>query len=146
VKRFEVINHTADMGIKAYGRDLAELFTNAAYGMASLTTDLEKVSPKDSQEISLEAENRDELLVCWLNEIIYLFASKNMLFSKFEVSEIDEKHLRAKIFGEKLDMTRHQVETEFKAATYHGLKISKLKRYNSTFPEGTLQAEIIFDI
>jgi len=146
VKRFEVINHTADMGIKAYGKDLAELFINAAYGMASLITDLEKVSPKDSEDISLEAENREELLVCWLNEIIYLFASKNMLFSKFEVSEIDEKHLRAKIFGEKLDTTRHQIETEFKAATYHGLKISKLKRDNSTFPEGTLQAEVIFDI
>ena len=146
MKRFEVINHTADMGIKAYGKDLAELFINAAYGMASLITDLEKVSPKDSEDISLEAENREELLVCWLNEIIYLFASKNMLFSKFEVSEIDEKHLRAKIFGEKLDTTRHQIETEFKAATYHGLKISKLKRDNSTFPEGTLQAEVIFDI
>ena len=146
MKRFEVINHTADMGIKAYGKDLAELFINAAYGMASLITDLEKVSPKDSEDISLEAENREELLVSWLNEIIYLFASKNMLFSKFEVSEIDEKHLRAKIFGEKLDTTRHQIETEFKAATYHGLKISKLKRDNSTFPEGTLQAEVIFDI
>jgi len=146
VKRFEVINHTADMGIKAYGKDLAELFINAAYGMASLITDLEKVNPKDSEDILLKAENREELLVSWLNEIIYLFASKNMLFSKFEVLKIDEKHLRAKIFGERLDTTRHQIETEFKAATYHGLKISKLKRDNSTFPEGTLQAEVIFDI
>lgn len=146
MKRFEVINHTADMGIKAYGKDLAELFINAAYGMASLITDLEKVNPKDSEDILLKAENREELLVSWLNEIIYLFASKNMLFSKFEVLKIDEKHLRAKIFGERLDTTRHQIETEFKAATYHGLKISKLKRDNSTFPEGTLQAEVIFDI
>jgi len=146
VKRFEVINHTADMGIKAYGKDLVELFINAAYGMASLITDLEKVNPKDSEDILLKAENREELLVSWLNEIIYLFASKNMLFSKFEVLKIDEKHLRAKIFGERLDTTRHQIETEFKAATYHGLKISKLKRDNSTFPEGTLQAEVIFDI
>ena len=146
MKRFEVINHTADMGIKAYGKDLAELFINAAYGMASLITDLEKVNPKDSEDILLKAENREELLVSWLNEIIYLFASKNMLFSKFEVLKIDEKHLRAKISGERLDTTRHQIETEFKAATYHGLKISKLKRDNSTFPEGTLQAEVIFDI
>jgi len=141
VKKFEVIEHTADMGIKAYGKDLAELFTNAAYGMASLITDLEKVNPKDSQDISLEAENREELLVSWLNEIIYLSASKSMLFSKFEVSEIDENHLKAKIFGEGFDITRHQIETEFKAATYHRLKIS-----SSTLPEGILQAEIIFDI
>lgn len=146
MKRFEVINHTADMGIKAYGKDLAELFTNAAYGMASLITDLEKVSPKDSQDISLEAENVEELLVSWLNEILYFSASKSMLFSKFEVSEIDEKHLRAKISGEKLTTTRHQIETEFKAATYHRLKISKLTGDNSTLPEGILQAEVIFDI
>ncbi|MEE9316411.1 MAG: archease [bacterium] len=141
MKKFEVIEHTADMGIKAYGKDLSELFTNAAYGMASLITDLEKVNPKDSEDISLEAENKEELLVSWLNEIIYLSASQSMLFSKFEVSKIDERHLKAKIFGEELDITRHQIETEFKAATYHRLKIS-----NSTLPEGVLQAEIIFDI
>jgi len=146
VKRFEVIDHTADMGIRAYGRDLAELFTNAAYGMASLTTDLEKVSPKDSQVISLEAQNREELLVYWLNEILFLFASKNMLFSKFEIIEIDDKHLKARIFGEEFDSTRHEIETEFKAATYHGLKISKAKRVKSDLPEGTLEAEVIFDI
>ena len=146
MKRFELIEHTADMGIRAYGKDMAELFINAAYGMASSMTDLEKVNPKESKDISLEAENREELLVSWLNEIIYLFASKNILFSKFEVSEINEKHLRAKIFGEKFDTTRHQIETEFKAATYHGLKISKLKGDNSTRPEEILQAEVIFDI
>ncbi|NIM02611.1 archease [bacterium] len=141
MKRFELIEHTADMGIKAYGKDMGELFTNAAYGMASSMTDLEKVNPKESQDISLEAENREELLVSWLNEIIYLSASKTMLFSKFEVSEIDDRHLKAKIFGEGFDIDRHKIETEFKAATYHRLKIS-----NSTLPEGVLQAEIIFDI
>jgi len=146
VKKFEVIDHTADIGIKAYGKDLAELFANAAYGMASLITDLEKVKPKDSQDIAVEAENREELLVSWLNEIIFLFASRRMLFSKFEVSEINEKHLRAKIFGEEFDVARHEIETEFKAATYHRLKISKRKRDNSTLPQEMLQAEVIFDI
>lgn len=141
MKRFELIEHTADMGIKAYGKDMGELFTNAAYGMASSMTDLEKVNPKESEDISLEAENREELLVFWLNEIIYLSASKTMLFSRFEVSEIDDRHLKAKIFGEGFDIDRHKIETEFKAATYHRLKIS-----NSTLPEGVLQAEIIFDI
>jgi len=141
VKRFEVIEHTADMGIKAYGKNLSELFTNAAYGMASLITDLDKVNPKDVKNIMLEAENREELLVSWLNEIIYLSASQSRLFSKFEVSEIDERHLKAKIFGEEFDIDRHQIETEFKAATYHRLKIS-----DSNLPEGVLQAEIIFDI
>ena len=146
MKKFEVIDHTADMGIRAYGKDLAELFANAAYGMASLITDLEKVKTKDSKDIALEAENREELLVSWLNEIIYLFASQSMLFSKFEVSEINERHLRAKIFGEEFDTARHQIETEFKAATYHRLKISKLRGNSSTLPNEILQAEIIFDI
>jgi len=141
MKRFELIEHTADMGIKAYGKDLSELFTNAAYGMASLITDLEKVNPKDVENITLKAENREELLISWLNEIIYLSASQRKLFSKFEVSEIDDRHLKAKIFGEEIDIDRHQIETEFKAATYHRLKIS-----NSNLPEGVLQAEIIFDI
>jgi len=146
LKKFEVINHTADMGIRAYGKDLAELFKNAAYGMASLITDLEKVSPRHSEDISLYAGNSEELLVSWLNEILYLFASKNMLFSKFEVLEIDEKHLRAKVFGEEFDTKRHVIETEFKAATYHGLRISERKGANSPLPEGVLQAEVIFDI
>ncbi|MDH5174456.1 MAG: archease, partial [Elusimicrobiota bacterium] len=93
------------------------------------------------EDISLEAENKEELMVSWLNEIIYLSASQSMLFSKFEVWEIDERHLKAKIFGEEFDIDKHKIETEVKAATYHRLKIS-----NSTLPEGVLQAEIIFDI
>lgn len=84
MKKFEVIEHTADMGIKAYGKDLSELFTNAAYGMASLITDLDKVNPKHIENITLKAENKEELLVSWLNEIIYLSASKGRIFSKFE--------------------------------------------------------------
>jgi len=146
VKRFEVIDHTADMGIRVYGKDLAELFVNAAYGMASLITDLKKVKAKESKNISLEAENREELLVSWLNEIIFLFASQRMLFSKFEVSEIDEKHIRARIFGEEFDPRKHQIDTEFKAATYHELKISEVKEGKSYLPSGPLQAEVIFDI
>ena len=125
--RFEVIDHTADVGIVAYGKDLKEAFANAAFGMFSLIADLEKVRGSISREIDVQSTDQEALLVDWLNELLYLFDVEHIIFKRFEITALSQKKLKAKVYGEKIDTSRHQLKTAVKAATYHMLKIEKNK-------------------
>jgi len=120
---FEIIDHTADIGIAAYGIDLKEAFANAACGMFSLIIDPEEVGQGLCQEINIEAPDQEALLVAWLNELLYLFDAEHLVFTKFEIDILSQYLIRAKAYGEKIDLTRHHLKTEIKAATYHSLKI-----------------------
>jgi SHS2 domain-containing protein len=124
-KRFEVIDHTADVGIAAYGEDLKEAFANAAYALFSMMLDLEGVGDALCRQVEVTADDRSDLLVAWLNELIYVFEVDNMLFKRFDIGELNETRLRARCYGEKIDPERHKIKVGFKAATYHMLKIDE---------------------
>ncbi|MBN1368002.1 MAG: archease [Dehalococcoidales bacterium] len=134
---FKIIDHTADVGIMAYGTDLKQAFANAARGMFSLMTDLKRVRASSSREINISAADKESLLVYWLNELIYLFDTENFLGKKFEIKNLDDKNLMATVSGEKMDRTRHRIIRGIKATTYHMLEI----KHN-----GGYQVSVIFDI
>ncbi len=125
MQRFEIIDHTADIGIISYGNDLSEAFANSAYGMFSLVTDLEGVNNDICQEIEIEAYDQEALLVSWLNELLYIFDVEFIIFNKFDIINLSLKRIQAKAYGEKVDLSRHQLKTSIKAATYHMLMIEK---------------------
>jgi SHS2 domain-containing protein len=127
VPRFEVIDHTADVGIIAYGSDLKEAFANSAYGMFSLIADLDGVREEVSREVDVQATDQEALLVDWLNELLYLFDVEHIIFKRFEVTNLSQNRLQAKVYGDKIDTSRHQLKTAVKAATYHMLKIERNK-------------------
>ena len=133
MRRFEVIDHTADVGIIAYGRDLEEAFANSAYGMFSLIADLDGVQEKVSRKVDIESIDQEALLVDWLNELLYLFDVKHIIFKRFEITALSQNRLQARIYGEKVDKSRHQLKTGIKAATYHMLKIEKNKEVKVQF-------------
>jgi SHS2 domain-containing protein len=135
---FEFISHTADIGIIAHGTDLKQVFANAARGLFSIITNLDAIAEKEQQNIEITAPDREALLVNWLNELIYLFEAKEMLFNRFDITSLTETQLRATGHGEKIDLTKHELKTQVKAATYHMLKIEK--------SGSDLQAQVIFDI
>lgn len=134
---FDIIDHTADIGIIAYGNSVEEVFTNAAYGMFSFIADIDQIAEIIHNEIVIEAPDQEELLVTWLNELLYLFDAENLIFSRFEITHLDQEHLSAIVYGEKVDPLRHNLKTQIKAATYHLLKLEK----NDDF-----RAQVIFDI
>ncbi len=125
MQRCEIIDHTADIGIISYGNDLSEAFANSAYGMFSLMTDLEGVGNDICQEIEVEAFDQEALLVSWLNELLYIFDVEFIIFNKFDIINLSLKRIQAKAYGEKVDLSRHQLKTSIKAATYHLLMIEK---------------------
>jgi SHS2 domain-containing protein len=125
MKRFEVIEHTADAGIVAYGRDLGEAFANAARGMFSLIAEPARGRADFWREVDLRASDRETLLVDWLNELIFIFEVEHVILSRFEITDIGDNRLRARVRGHRIDPARHHLRTGIKAATYHSLKIEE---------------------
>jgi SHS2 domain-containing protein len=137
-KGFKVLDHTADIGITAYGTDIKELFINAATGLFSLMVDLSTVKEDIQREVELSAEDEETLLVEWLNELIYIFDVEHIIFKRFQIDMPNNDQVKARCFGEKLKLGHHKLEREVKAATYHMLKISK--------SNNGYEATVIFDI
>ncbi len=136
-KEFEILNHTADVGIIAYGTDMNEAFANAAKGLFSLITDLDDVEEVTHRDIELTAPDQESLLVGWLNELIYLFDAENIVFKRFDITRLSQTQLRARSYGQKVDSSRHKLKTGVKAATYHMLKVDKGDGY---------KIQVLFDI
>jgi SHS2 domain-containing protein len=137
-RRFEVTDHTADIGITAYGKDLAELMANAACGMLSLIIEPQTVNSTVTAKIELEERDNVTLLVVWLNTLLYELEVKRLLFKEFDIVVTGQTKLTAVCCGEKLDLAKHRLIREVKAATYHNLSIVEEK--------GIYSAGIIFDI
>ena len=137
--QFEIIDHTADIGITAYGKDVKEIFAGSAYAMFSLIADLDNVEEKTHQNIEVTATDQESLLVSWLNELLYICDVERKIFKRFDIVHLDKNRLKAKAFGETIDQARHALKTDIKAATYHMLKIEKLAN-------GNFKAQVIFDI
>jgi len=138
MKKYELIDHTADIGIKVRGKSVGELFENAAYAMFDLIADLDRVEKREVLEVEIEGEGMDELLADWLRELLYKFNGERHLLKDFKIEEIDQKSLKARVRGEKLDLSRHSLKMEIKAVTYYGLEIKRTS-------EGW-QAQVIFDV
>ncbi len=138
VKPFEVIDHTADIGIIVYGADLKQVFTNAALGLFNLMADLDGLKEDIKREVEVKAAEVEVLLVEWLNELIYISDVEHVLFKRFDINELDNTRVRAICFGEKMKPGQHRLKREIKAATYHMLQ---LKKDGSRY-----KVQIIFDV
>ena len=136
-KGFEIVDHTADAGIIAYGTDMKQAFASAATGLFSLITELDDVHEVLHRDIEVTALDKESLLVEWLNALIYQFDTENIIFKRFDITELNNTQLRARSYGEKVDSSRHRLKTGVKGATYHMLKVDKTDGF---------RVQVLFDI
>jgi len=122
MRRFEIFEHTADKGIRAWGRNLADLFEAAACAMFSMMADLSRYPATEARFVQIEAMDREVLMVEWLSELLFLFETQRLLFTDFRIQDISETHLKAEVFGCPLEGIEW-TGAEVKAVTYHGLKV-----------------------
>lgn len=129
---FEFFDHTADIGIHAWGDTLEDAFENSALAVFEVMTDTSKIQPIISIDIELDGYDLENLLYKWIESLLYYYDTEILVFSKFHV-EIKNLHLKAKAFGEKFDGRRHESRTVVKAMTYHEMSIKFGKRVDITF-------------
>jgi SHS2 domain-containing protein len=139
VKNYQIIEHTADLALCIRGEDLPGLFTNAAlalFEISAVKIPSSKTPKKESISITQKADTLDELFINWLNELLSLSATRELVFTDFKISKINENNLEATATGE--DLNCYKINREIKAATYSGLKIEHTG--------SSWQAEVILDV
>jgi len=135
---FELFEHTADLGLRVRASTLEELLAEAARGLlAMLVANPEAVRPLQARTITLAAGEPAYLVFDWLNELLYRFETDKILFSAFEL-RLSGNELIADCRGEAMDISRHQMDHEVKAITYHCLQVKQMSN--------GWHAELIVDI
>jgi SHS2 domain-containing protein len=135
---YETFEHTADLGLRVRAPDLDTLFAEAAEALfAAIVEDLGTVAASRKVEVHLTGSDREYLLFDWLKTLLYHFDAEHLLFGRFAV-KVRADGLDGDVWGEPLDLSRHELSHEVKAITYHGLRVEKV--------EGGWLAEVIVDI
>lgn len=141
MKRYKFIEHTGDIGIRAYGETLQELFVNAAQGLFEAIADLSTVGMSTQTEIEVISESLEDLMVTWLDELNFRHEIEEIFFREVEIREISQAPCKivALAYGEPVDFAKHAVYTEIKSITYHQLSVEQTS-------DNQWLAQVIFDI
>jgi SHS2 domain-containing protein len=138
---FELFDHTADIGVHAYGNSVSDIFEQGARSMYSILfhNQIPEVELKGEFEIKLQSSDLEQLLVDWLDELLFIYSTENILINDFKIDiDLDKFTLDARIKGEELTDEQLKETIEIKAVTYHMLEIKKT--------DDSWTATIIFDI
>jgi SHS2 domain-containing protein len=127
VGKFEFLEHTADVYVRAHGKTMEEAYENAAISMFETITETEKVAPTQEDSVEVEAEDQYALLYSWLEALLVKSETLEMLYSKFQITSWIETpesfKIKAKIWGEKFNPQKHPQKVAVKAVTYHRMVI-----------------------
>lgn len=132
-----MLDHTADLGVRVRGNTLEGLFENAAWALFDNLVELKDVGEDLREAVAVQGADLPELMVNWLNQLLFLWESRLLLFRRFRIDTISGTSLSGGAWGENYDADRHELLTDIKAATYHNLAIEE--------QNGLWTAEIILD-
>ncbi len=137
-ERWEHFQHQADIGVRGLGRTKEAAFAQTALALTAVITDPKLVEARKVIPVTCEAPDEEMLLADWLNALVYAMAHYRMLFSRFDV-HLDDHGLKAGVWGEKVDVARHQPAVEIKGATYTELRVRPT-------PDGGWMAQCVVDV
>jgi len=135
---FEAFDHTADVGLRVWGQGLEDIFEQAGAGLIDLLLDPRCVRPRQRRSIEVEGAETEDLLVAWLEEILFAFDAEGFAPASVEVEWCEPGRLRGALSGERLDGKRHELRRAVKAVTYHDLEVRKTDR--------GYEVRIVFDV
>jgi SHS2 domain-containing protein len=122
---FEILEHPADIGFRAFGYTLPELFENSALALLSIRADLDGIEPRQEVPLSVTGSDYESLLVNFLSEVLYLVDGKMIALRQVVVNSLSETSVEAVGRGEPFDPARHHVKLIVKAVTWHQLLIAR---------------------
>ena len=135
---YQIIDHTADLGIIVKGADLKDLFIRAAYAMMDLMVEGDIGEKGVRRELAIQGDDLPDLMVRWLGEVLYLFEAENLLVAKIEITSLSERRLESALTLVHFRRGHHQITREIKAVTYHQISVER--------KDGGWEARVIFDI
>ena len=135
---YEFFEHTADVGMRASGGSLAELFAHAARGLVALVAEDSALRPVEARAVRLRAASVEELLHAWLTELLVWFDTDRFLPAEYALGSVSATALEGEVRGERFDPARHVYGTEVKGVTRHQFHVQQ--------HAGRWEAQVIFDV
>lgn len=135
---WEHFEHQADMGVRGVGNTRDEAFEQAALALTAVVVPPESIEARESVRVTCTGDDEELLLLDWMATVVYHMSANRMVFGGFAV-RIDDSRLDGELWGEPLDLRRHQPGVEVKAATATALHVGKR-------PDGTWVAQCVVDV
>jgi SHS2 domain-containing protein len=124
-KNYRITARQSELAVRIVGKSQANLFVNAAVALFDVLTEGDKIEARERMQLEVEGSDRDDLLVNWLRELLYLYQGSAYLLSEFNIREVKDTVVKAEVGGEKLDPDRHEVKREITAVAYHKSHMQK---------------------
>jgi SHS2 domain-containing protein len=125
-KKYRITKHQSELAVKVVGASQADLFANSAYTLFDvMVADLDKVDCKDHIPLEVEGTDRDDLMVNWMRELLYLYQGSGYLLKDFQIREVKDTIVKAEVAGEKIDPDRHEIKQEIAAIAFHKSRMDK---------------------
>jgi SHS2 domain-containing protein len=125
-KKYRITKHQSELAVKVVGASQADLFANSAYTLFDvLVADLDKVDCKEHIPLEVEGTDRDDLMVNWMRELLYLYQGSGYLLKEFQIREVKDTIVKAEVAGEKIDPDRHEIKQEIAAIAFHKSRMDK---------------------
>src|SRR5687767_6033237 len=125
IKRYRITPHHSELAVKVFGSSQLELFQNSGWALFDVTTDIEKIETKDCVPLEVEGTDRDDLMVNWVRELLYLYQGSGYLIKEFVIREVKDTVVKADVAGEKIDPDRHEIKQEIAAVAFHKSRMEK---------------------
>jgi SHS2 domain-containing protein len=125
-KNYRITKHQSELAVRVVGHSQADLFANSALTLFDvMVTDVEKIDCKESIPLEVEGTDRDDLMVNWVRELLYLYQGSGYLLKEFLIREVKDTFVKADVRGEKIDPDRHEIQQEIAAVASHKSRMQK---------------------
>ncbi|HZD40945.1 MAG TPA: archease [Terriglobales bacterium] len=124
-KRYRVTTRQSELAVKIFGTSQGALFVNSAWALFDVMTDVDKIEIRDRLPLEVEGADRDDLMVNWMRELLYLYQGSGYLLKEFHIREAKDTRVVAEVCGEKIDPDRHEIKQEIAAVAYHQSRMDK---------------------
>src|ERR671923_2002085 len=124
-RRYRITPRQSELAVKVVGSSQADLFANSAFALFDVMTDVDKIEVKDRLPLEVEGADRDDLMVNWMRELLYLYQGSGYLLREFDIREAKDTLVKAEVCGEKIDPDRHEIRKEIHGIAYHQSRMQK---------------------
>ena len=124
-KKYRLTRNQSELAVRVVGDSQADLFANSATALFDVMADIEKIEIKERIPLEVEGTDRDDLMVNWMRELLYLYQGSGYLLKEFRIHEVKDSIVKAEVCGEKIDPDRHEIKQEIGAVAFHKSRMQK---------------------
>jgi SHS2 domain-containing protein len=123
--KYRLTRRQSELAVRVTGNSQADLFANSAFALFDVMADVDKIEVKERINLEVEGTDRDDLMVNWMRELLYLYQGSGYLLREFNIGEVKDTIVKAEVCGEKIDPDRHEVKKEIGAVAFHKSRMEK---------------------